>query len=291
MPQLHSIDSTKHLKVAAPLRLRPTRPVSSERPRSGMRPAGVRLWRTNTSGRAAGFSLLELMVGMAILAAISAGAFTMIDQFQRRYTVELEVSSLTSAGQRVMTRMEHELRMAGYPAKGMYGANATGVMYDGSADNLVSQGFTYNTSRGPAVTATPQSLYFEAALNDRGQSTLGTTDPTVGIVGYYLTGTPPQQTLVRSYAVKQSNGMPGVTTTRNLVGHVSSLTFTYFDVTGTPFTPTLGSAAACEPTGSAAPASCVAQVRVNLVLQTAAVSLKTHRPIQLAFSGGVHVRN
>jgi hypothetical protein len=179
-----------------------------------------------------------------------------------------------------MQQILHDLRLAGYPAAGAYGINASYNLYNGSADNLVSQGFLYNTAPNtPAVNATANSVSFEAAIGATGASTIGTNNPIVSIVNYSLSGTSPKMTLVRSVQNKAASGAPGATASANVVDHVSALTLSYYDGKGVVIAPV-----------TLANANNIAEVRVVLTLQTGATDVRTRLPVVMTFTGGAYVR-
>jgi hypothetical protein len=221
-----------------------------------------------------------MLVSMVVVSLVSSSALALYSQFASRYGVETEISTLTAAGERAMQQVLKDVRLAGYPAKGMYGLNAASNLYDGSADNVVSQGFIYNTAPStPAVTATPTALTFEAGLGVHGSSTLGVPDPIVSVVSYSLNGVAPDMTLVRTTTNKLPTGAPDSATSANVVDHVSSLQFSYFDASGNALSPV-----------TISNASLISQVKILLVLQTYRKDLRSGIPAVLTFSGGTYVR-
>ncbi len=261
--------------------------------------------------RAAGFSLLEMLMAISLLLLISAIAFGFYGRYSQRYQVEMEASNLTSAGDRAINRVVGELRLAGYPSAPTASAfalylypTAAGTNLDGTADNIVATGF--NLAGPPAVPlaagfAAPNlnasSVTFEAALGNTGLNTLGYTSPIVDQVEYTLArmsaaltancSPNPQYpagtlwTLSRSIAVKGANGVPGAVTTTPVLDHIFSSSgaapsiFSYYYASGAV---------------TATPVD-VAQVRVNFTLQTCSSDKLNNLPVQQSFSGVAYVRN
>ncbi len=207
-----------------------------------------------------GFSLLEMMIALIVLLVISAVTFEVFGRYEQRYGVELESANLNAQGVIAMDQMLHELRMAGYPSasKLMYGS-----AYNGTADNLVAQ--------APFESISATSLTMDAALGNTGTTTIGVTGPVVDQVIYTLNGSQ----LQRTYAPRSSTGPIGTQTTTTLASHVKSLHFNYYDSTGAV---------------TATPAN-VAEVQVQMVLETTAKDLKTNLPMDISLQGTAYVRN
>lgn len=267
--------------------------------------------KPRNKSRAAGFSLLEMLMAVSLLLIVSAVAFGFYGRFSQRYQVEMEASNLTSAGDRAVNRVVAELRMAGYPSApsaSQFSLNlfpTTGfVAWNGVNDNLVATGFnlagppTVQLAAGfvaPNINAS--SVTFEAALGNVGTNSFGVTGPVVDQVQYSLAPMSaavaancirnPQYplgtlwTLSRAMAVKGANGAPGAVTKAAILDHVFSSSanqpqiFRYYDATG---------AVTNVPRQ-------VAQVRVAFTLQTCSADKINNLPVQQSFSGVAYVRN
>lgn len=217
------------------------------------------------------------MIALAVLGVITGASFQLYTRFSQRYRVEMEAGTLTAAGERSMAKLLSDLRTAGYPQPQLYGTS-----YSGASDNLASQGFQYNTASGvAAVNLAASSITFEAALGNTGQTTIGFVNPVVDVVNYQVTNVGGDSVLQRQVMAKSVAGAPGVPATSNLVGHVQSLTFAYYDANGNLLGPL---------PLTATQAAAVQLVQVGLVLQTQAVDARTNQPLTLTFSGSAFVR-
>ncbi len=227
--------------------------------------------------RAPGFSLLEMLIALSVLGVITAASFQLYLRFSQHYRVEMEASDLTAAGERTMSRLLGDLRSAGYPQAKLYGTT-----YTGSTDNMVSQDFQYNTASGvQAVNLAANSITFEAALGNTGQTTIGYVNPVVDIVNYQLINNGGETLLQRQVTAKMITGAPGTVVTTDVIRHVQSLTFTYFDANGNVLGPL---------PLTASQAATVQMIEAVLGLQTKALDARTNQPMTLTFSGSAFVR-
>lgn len=253
--------------------------------------------RPNTAR--SGFSLLEMLLAMSLLLLISAIAFGFYGRYAQRYSVEMESSNLSAAGDRAIGSITGDLRMAGYPPAPAASAfelylypTVNNTPYDGVSDNIVARGFDLPTPNMTASAAT-----FEAALGNQGTLTSGQTGPVVDQVEYALSAMPADEVsgcaanpqyptgtlwqLERTVQVKSSSGGLGTAQTTPVLKQVFSANgnapgiFTYLDANGQV---------------TAQPQD-VAEVIVAFTLQTCGADQYNHMPVQLSFSGDAFVRN
>ena len=115
------------------------------------------------SSKEKGFSLMEVMVAMAVMVIITASVFQLLSQTQARSVATATIEETTSMARESVNQMVQELRLAGYPAPNSYpsglgltdlnsqfvegGITATtpyAVMFEGDIDNDgVPQVFNY----------------------------------------------------------------------------------------------------------------------------------------------------
>ena len=253
--------------------------------------------RPNTAR--SGFSLLEMLLAMSLLLLISAIAFGFYGRYAQRYSVEMESSNLSAAGDRAIGSITGDLRMAGYPPAPAASAfelylypTVNNAPYDGVSDNIVARGFDL-----PTPTMTASAATFEAALGNQGTLTSGQTGPVVDQVEYALSAMPADEVsgcaanpqyptgtlwqLQRTVQVKSSSGGLGTAQTTPVLKQVFSANgnapgiFTYLDANGQV---------------TAQPQD-VAEVIVAFTLQTCGADQYNHMPVQLSFSGDAFVRN
>lgn len=77
--------------------------------------------RTNAKSRAiAGFTLMEVLVSLAILVTVTGAVFEQINSMQRKSASEAVNVDLTQQSRDFVNQTVHDLHMAGYPGPGMY---------------------------------------------------------------------------------------------------------------------------------------------------------------------------
>src|SRR5437899_12202316 len=101
-----------------------------------------------------GFSLLEMLMVLAILSLVLGVTMTAINDVQKRSRVEEAKVDLTQESREFVEQMVRDLHQAGYPTPSMYKA----------APALTS--FTYAAG---LVAATPTSIWFEGDVDGDGQ--------------------------------------------------------------------------------------------------------------------------
>ena len=183
----------------------------------------------------AGFSLVELLVVLAVFTFILGGLFSIFNQGQRRYSFEQDVTEAQQSARNAIDMMEREIRLAGFP-KTRYYDSALGYS---TSSNTISNAFT---------TSSPTDLTFEGDINE---------DGIVEVVEYRLSGS----ILQRSAVAKPGGGVAATPSFSTLAENVRSLSFTYYDGSGSTTT---------------VPAN-VVRVRVNLNLSTNRVDPQTRR--------------
>lgn len=247
----------------------------------------------------AGFTLLEMLLAISLLLLVSGIAFGFFYRYSQRYSVEMESSNLSSAGDRAIGTMVRDLRMAGYPAAPTASAfslilypTADNNPYSGVSDNVAARGFNL-----PTLNMTPSSVTFEAALGNQGTLSNGETGPVVDQVEYALAKMPSDVTsgcqinpqypngtlweLDRTVWPKDTGGGLGTADQKTILAQVFSANgtapsiFRYLDGNGIATT---------------VPQD-VAEVAVAFTLQTCGADRINHLPVQLSFSGDAFVRN
>jgi prepilin-type N-terminal cleavage/methylation domain-containing protein len=222
----------------------------------------------------AGFSLVEMLVVVAILLIVMASVFSQVAPLQTRAAAEAGKVETFQSGREALEQFTRDLHQAGYPNAKMY---AAGVLASPTQDSRVAA--TYGTtSRAGLVQVTPTSIIFEgdvdgdgivdsvryrlvatdAALSancpclERSQVNKVTADPLAGQGFNY-------SVLVEN-ALMPAAGPP-----------VVSSVFEYFANDGTQ----VAVGAGLDVNANAAALANIRTVRINLTAQTAVADVKT----------------
>lgn len=155
-----------------------------------------------------GFSLLEMLIVLAIFTFIVGGIFNNLSQSQIRYQFEQEVAEVQQSARNAIDIMEREIKLAGFP-KASYYDSAQG--WTSANSNRVAAGF---------ITITATNMVFEADVEE---------DGIVERVDYTLAS----GTLSRSAQDKPAGGGAPAAVYQALANNVTALTFTYLNSTGT----------------------------------------------------------
>jgi type IV pilus assembly protein PilW len=155
-----------------------------------------------------GFSLLEMLIVLAVFTFIVGGIFNNLSQSQVRYQFEQEVAEVQQSARNAIDIMEREIKLAGFPKASYYDSAQN---WTSANSNKVAAGF---------VTINASNLVFEADVEE---------DGVVERVDYNLTS----GTLSRSAEDKQAGGGAPAAVYRVLANNVTALTFTCLDSNGT----------------------------------------------------------
>ena len=158
-----------------------------------------------------GFSLLELLIVLAVFSFIVGGIFNNLTQSQKRYQFEQEVSEVQQAARNAADIMEREIKLAGFPIASYYDS---ALNWTSANSERVAAGF---------ITLGATNLVFEADLLE---------DGIVGRVEYRLNGT----TLERSARDKTAGGGAPAAVYQTLATNVTALTFSYLNSSGSATT-------------------------------------------------------
>jgi prepilin-type N-terminal cleavage/methylation domain-containing protein len=80
----------------------------------------MRLRASVNQGRQAGFSLVELLVVLAILTIVMAAVFQQVDIVQKRYRTEEMKTEMFQAARELLDTFVRDLHQAGYPSSKMF---------------------------------------------------------------------------------------------------------------------------------------------------------------------------
>lgn len=159
-----------------------------------------------TGSRQRGFSLMELMVAMAILLVIVGAVFQLLSQSQQRYVATTSAEEVTAMSRDALDQMIREIRLAGYPAPNSYPAGAITA----ANQQYVAGQFVGGV---PPVVGTPfllgnnYALQFEADV---------TNDGIVEVIDYQLRR-PPSETAGDCSSVPPDASLTTVTLMRSEV--------------------------------------------------------------------------
>ena len=157
-----------------------------------------------------GFSLLELLIVLAVFSFIVGGIFSNLTQSQTRYQFEQEVAEVQQTARNAVDIMEREIKLAGFPIPSYYDS---ALNWTSANSERVAAGF---------ITLGATNLVFEADLLE---------DGIVDRVEYNLAGGT-GGTLGRSAQNKLAGGGAPAAVWQLLASNVIALTFTYLDSTG-----------------------------------------------------------
>jgi prepilin-type N-terminal cleavage/methylation domain-containing protein len=101
----------------------------------------------------AGFTLMEVLISLAILVTITGAVFEQINSMQRKSASEAVNVDLTQQSRDFVNQMVHDLHMAGYPAASMY-----------SVDPLAHPSMVANR----LVRVSPTEILLEGDVNNDG---------------------------------------------------------------------------------------------------------------------------
>jgi len=158
-----------------------------------------------------GFSLLELLIVLAVFSFIVGGVFSNLTQSQKRYQFEQEVAEVQQTARNAVDIMEREIKLAGFPIPSYYDS---ALNWTSANSERVAAGF---------ITLGATNLVFESDLLE---------DGIVDRVEYRLNGT----TLERSARDKTAGGGTPAAVYQTLATNVTSLTFSYRDSSGSTTT-------------------------------------------------------
>src|SRR5919109_2196413 len=120
-----------------------------------------------------GFSLVELLVAVAILVWVFAIVFGYIKTGQQRYSNEQVKSDMVQESRQFMDQISRDLHMVGYPGRRMFGLTPGGVsiLPPGSGQPAGAAGTNwYDDDRVSAgvVRLSPTRLQFEGDIDGNG---------------------------------------------------------------------------------------------------------------------------
>jgi type II secretory pathway pseudopilin PulG len=149
---------------------------------------------------ALGFTILELLVAMAIFMIICAAMFELLDLSQKRYSSETQLTAAFQDARLAMDQIVRDVNAAGYPPRTMYSSLPPPGQY---ANVPIAWSPNYNPGvtdcqlGSTCITPSDYDLIVETRLS---------TDANVSWLRYYLNGT----TLYRQTATKASGDPLGI---------------------------------------------------------------------------------
>jgi type IV pilus assembly protein PilW len=158
-----------------------------------------------------GFSLLELLIVLAVFSFIVGGIFSNLTQSQTRYQFEQEVAEVQQTARNAVDLMEREIKLAGFPIPSYYDS---ALNWTSANSERVAAGF---------ITLGATNLVFEADLAE---------DGIVDRVEYRLLN----GVLERSARNKTAGGGAPAAVYQTLATNVTGLTFSYLNSSGSTTT-------------------------------------------------------
>lgn len=235
--------------------------------------------------RELGFSLVEMLIVIAILATVTGGIFLQLDTAQQRISTEQTKVDNFDEARDFVDQFFRDINLIGYPNQRM-------VSFLGSSltpAQLTAAWANSNVAVG-LVRVDANSIWFEGDVSGTGQ---------VQSIQYMINGnagvSPCTLCLQRSQVAKangvdpQSQGTNWGTEVNDVITTTATPIFTYFDTSGNQI------AAANLPAGidnNGAIIASIKTIHINLTIQNNAVlDPKTKQPIQSTFEGEVSINN
>jgi prepilin-type N-terminal cleavage/methylation domain-containing protein len=159
-----------------------------------------------------GFSLIELLIVLAVFTLIMGGVFTVLGRSQNRYDFEQEVADIQQTARNCIDLMEREIRLVGFPKASYYDSTLGRTE---SNSNLVSRRFI--APSGTTTSAT--DLLFEGDIDE---------DGIVDVIEYRLNN----NNLERSAVDKPAGAGAAAPSFQVIAQNVAALNLTYFDPNG-----------------------------------------------------------
>jgi prepilin-type N-terminal cleavage/methylation domain-containing protein len=244
-----------------------------------------------------GFTLIELVIVMALLAIIAGSVFLQVNTAHQRAANERNQLDLFQESREFMDQMSRDLRQVGYPNPRNYDNKILGATELTSGDTTTSPDAAVGL-----VYADVGSLYFEGGLDESGVLCGGTTPCVLYTQYLYDSSTTGGCPCLRRSQVGRA-GTPGSETTnynaevqnvQNFSGGNNIPLFRYYTQGGTQEVTSLPIQWAINIAGTGATNETIAQidtVRVQLIVQSPYPDLKTGLMPNITLVSTVKVNN
>ncbi|HKV92623.1 MAG TPA: prepilin-type N-terminal cleavage/methylation domain-containing protein [Candidatus Angelobacter sp.] len=231
-----------------------------------------------------GFSLLELLLAVALLLVISGAIFSLISNMQSRYLAEENRLTAVDSTREFVDQMVRDLHQNAFPHPRMFAPSFTGT-----------QPYTNASIAAGMVVATPTQVQFEANLDGSASG--------VQVIVYRLTKNGAlvtdltqcpcvlqrgQQAKVNGVAPESQAGPPFTTEVDNVINPATEPLFRFFDQSGNELTglPAFNSAAS-NGGGIAA----VYTVKISVTVQGQTADPKTHLYPEVTYTATAQMNN
>lgn len=225
--------------------------------------------------RELGFSLVEMLIVIAILATVTGGIFLQLDTAQQRISTEQTKVDNFDEARDFVDQFFRDINLIGYPNQRMVSFLPA---------NLTTAWANSNVAVG-LVKVDANSIWFEGDVSGTGQ---------VQSIQYMINGnaaTSPCLLCLQRSQVAKANGVDPESQGTNWGTEVNDVIttpiFTYFDTSGNQIT-TLPQ----DIDNNGAVIASIKTIHINLTIQNNAVlDPKTKQPIQSTFEGEVSINN
>jgi prepilin-type N-terminal cleavage/methylation domain-containing protein len=231
---------------------------------------------SNGKSRERGFTLVEMLIVIAILATVTGGVFLQLNTAQQRLNTEQNKVDNFAEARDFVDQFFRDINQIGYPNGHMVSFLAPMTLTNAQKDGRVAVGL---------VKIDSNSIWFEGDVNGTG---------VVQSVQYMINGnaalSPCGLCLQRS-SVDKVDGTAPLSQTPSWGTEVNDVItspiFAYYDTTGAAI-----AALPADITSNAAVLATVKTIHISLTIQNnAVIDPKTKQPIQTSFEGEVSLNN
>lgn len=235
--------------------------------------------------RQSGFSLIELLVVVAILMVISGSVMQTISDVQKRARTEETRLDEFQTAREFMDQMIRDVHQTGFPNLKMYEPNVMGAAFQQDVRNAVG-----------LVDISPTNIHFEGDVDGDGvvDEVFYTLVPQSAAAGLQNCPCIRRSVAPKAPGVDPTAQAPNYSTqVENVVAPPGTTIFSYYDNTGNLSPSQTMTRANWSPLApcSTEPINCVWSVQIRLNVQSANTDLGTGTRLQAVLTSGAQINN